>query len=84
MFGAEIMNRQLRSQFEKTSKKAVLLPTCMRTPPKTGCKAISDGKELVCMQCNSFFLLFHKSAERRLSLHHYPKFINLDPTYNKV
>ena len=53
MFGAEIMNRQLRSEFEKTQKKAVLLPTCMRIPPKTGCKAISDGKELVCMQCNS-------------------------------
>ena len=52
MFGAEIMNRQMQSEFEHTSKKAVLLPTCMRIEPKDGCKAKSDGKELVCAQCN--------------------------------
>jgi len=52
MFGAEVMNRQLRSDFEKTSKKAVLMPTCMRTQPPGGCKARSDGKELVCVRCN--------------------------------
>ena len=53
MFGAEIMNHQLQKEFEQTSSKAVLLPTCMRTEPKDGCKAISDGKELVCARCNN-------------------------------
>ena len=52
MFGAEILNRQLRANFERTSKKAVLLPTCMRIEPKNGCQAKSDGKELVCVRCN--------------------------------
>lgn len=53
MFGAEIMNRQLKQEFEETSRKAVLLPTCMRTEPKDGCKARSDEKELVCARCNA-------------------------------
>lgn len=53
MFGAEIMNRQLRSGFEKTSYKAVLLPTCMRKKSDDECKAKSDGKERVCMQCDT-------------------------------
>jgi len=52
MFGAEIMNRQLKKEFDKSSKKAILLPTCMRKQPKNGCQAKSDGKELVCRQCN--------------------------------
>lgn len=52
MFGAEIMNRQMRESFRKMPHKAVLLPTCMRIEPKDGCKAKDDGKELVCMRCN--------------------------------
>jgi len=52
MFGAEIMNRQLRESFYNTSEKAVLLPTCMRTEPEGKCKAKSDGKELVCARCH--------------------------------
>lgn len=52
MFGADIMNRCLEDQFRNMPKKAVLLPTCMRTPPGTGCLARHDGKELVCMQCS--------------------------------
>lgn len=52
MFGAEIMNRNLRKAFVQTNKKAVLLPTCMRTEPARGCGAKSDGLELVCIQCN--------------------------------
>ncbi|HEX2935712.1 MAG TPA: DUF116 domain-containing protein [Bacteroidales bacterium] len=53
MFGAEIMNRQLRSDFTKTSYKAVLLPTCMRKRTDDECKAKSDGKERVCVQCDA-------------------------------
>lgn len=52
MFGAEIMNRQLRESFLGTQKKAVLLPTCMRRKPDSECKSIADGKEKVCTQCD--------------------------------
>ncbi len=52
MFGADIMNRCLEENFRNMPNKAVLLPTCMRTPPETGCLARHDGKELVCMQCS--------------------------------
>ena len=53
MFGAEILNRELRADFEATKYKALLLPTCMRTESLSGCKAKSDGKELVCVSCNA-------------------------------
>lgn len=53
MFGAEILNRELRADFEATNHKALLLPTCMRTESLSGCKAKSDGKELVCVSCNA-------------------------------
>jgi hypothetical protein len=52
MFGAEIMNRQLRESFLNTGKKAVLLPTCMRSRPESECKALWDDKEKVCVQCD--------------------------------
>jgi hypothetical protein len=52
MFGAEILNRQMRTEFKAMPHKAVLLPTCMRTIPPTGCGARHDGKEMVCMQCS--------------------------------
>jgi hypothetical protein len=52
MLGAEILNRHLRAAFQAMPRKAVLLPTCMRTPPAGGCKARHDGKELVCRQCS--------------------------------
>jgi uncharacterized protein len=52
MFGADIMNRCMKDVFRNMPNKAVLLPSCMRTPPTTGCLARHDGKELVCTQCN--------------------------------
>jgi uncharacterized protein len=52
MFGAEILNRQMQTEFKAMPHKAVLLPTCMRTIPQKGCGARHDGKELVCMQCS--------------------------------
>ncbi len=51
MLGAELMNRSLRAEFEKTRKKVVLLPTCMRTAPE-GCKASIKGNEMRCVGCN--------------------------------
>jgi uncharacterized protein len=53
MFGAEVMNRQLKPQFDKAPHKAVLLPTCMRKKSVTECRATSDGKEKVCRICDS-------------------------------
>jgi len=53
MFAAEVLNRGLKKGFTETTKKVLLLPTCMRSEPDTGCKAKSDGKELVCANCNA-------------------------------
>jgi hypothetical protein len=53
MFAAEVMNRGLENGFTETKKKVLLLPTCMRNEPAGGCKAKSDGKELVCASCSS-------------------------------
>lgn len=53
MFAAEILNRGLKKAFTETTKKVLLLPTCMRSEPPTGCKAKSDGKELVCTSCSA-------------------------------
>jgi len=53
MFAAEVLNRGLKKGFTETKKKVLLLPTCMRNEPSTGCKAKSDGKELVCAACST-------------------------------
>ena len=53
MFAAEVLNRGLKKGFTETKKKVLLLPTCMRKEPATGCKAKSDGKELVCTACSA-------------------------------
>lgn len=52
MFAAEVLNRGLKKGFMETKKKVLLLPTCMRKEPAGGCKAKSDGKELVCASCS--------------------------------
>lgn len=53
MFAAEVLNRGLKKGFTETKKKVLLLPTCMRKEPAGGCKAKSDGKELVCAACSA-------------------------------
>jgi len=52
MVGAALLNQSLNEAFTKTSRKSLLLPTCMRTEPKGGCQAKSDGKAQVCRSCN--------------------------------
>lgn len=52
MFAAEVLNRGLKKGFTETRNKVLLLPTCMRNEPPTGCKARSDGKEMVCSVCS--------------------------------
>ena len=65
MLAAEILNRELKKNFIKTSKKVVLLPTCMRNEPTSGCKAKSDGKELVCTSCSGDCNIGNISSEMR-------------------
>jgi hypothetical protein len=52
MVGAEILNRDLREEFNRTSQKVLLLPTCMRPAANTDCKAVFDGIEYKCMSCS--------------------------------
>jgi uncharacterized protein len=51
MVGAELMNRALRKEFERTESKAVLLPGCMRKLPAWECKATKVPGGLKCMGC---------------------------------
>jgi hypothetical protein len=65
MFAAEILNRGLKKGFTETREKVLLLPTCMRKEPATGCKAKSDGKELVCAACSVECNIGKVSAEMK-------------------
>lgn len=53
LFAAEILNRVLQKTYTAAKHKVLLLPTCMRTEPAAGCKAQTDGKELVCSSCSA-------------------------------
>jgi hypothetical protein len=52
MVGAEILNRVFRDSFLKTSKKLLLLPTCMRLLPGSKCKAQFSEKGIKCFRCS--------------------------------
>jgi len=65
MFAAEVINRGLKKGFAETRNKALLLPTCMRNEPPTGCKARSDGKELVCANCSAICNIGKASSEMK-------------------
>ncbi len=51
MFGAEIMNRTLRKEFENTEEKILLLPTCMSSH-NSKCRAKVIKDDLTCAHCN--------------------------------
>lgn len=53
MVGAEILNRELRSNFISKKNKIVLLPTCMRGDWGGMCKATDNGLEKKCIGCNA-------------------------------
>lgn len=57
MIGAEIMNRALSAGFEKTEKKVVLAPACMRKYADNRCKATRSGLDIVCRSCAKDCLL---------------------------
>jgi hypothetical protein len=52
MIAAEVMNRGLREAFERTARKAVLVPACMRGSKASTCKAHSNGVDLTCRACD--------------------------------
>jgi hypothetical protein len=51
MVGAEIMNRIFEKDFNERSRKALLLPGCMRFHPET-CQAIDTNLGLKCIKCS--------------------------------
>jgi hypothetical protein len=55
MFAAEVMNRGLRDDFNRTERKVVLLPACMRGAHARDCKARVngiDGVDITCATCD--------------------------------
>ena len=51
MLGAEIMNRLFKEEYDKRTRKAIILPSCMNSNNKE-CKAKEDRLGLVCSYCN--------------------------------
>ena len=51
MVGATIMNRDFRPEFLATDRKVVLLPLCMSAKASGGCRAVKQGKDVVCVGC---------------------------------
>ena len=52
MIAAEVMNRGLRECFERTSRKVVLVPSCMRGARASSCKARVRGVDMTCTACD--------------------------------
>lgn len=52
MVAAEIMNSGLRKQFERTPRRAVLVPACMRGEHAAHCRASEHGVDLTCTACD--------------------------------
>jgi uncharacterized protein len=53
LVGAEIINRVERQNFLATTNKMLLLPACMRKLTTEKCKAVFDGKGMLCQGCNT-------------------------------
>lgn len=65
MVAAEVMNRGLREQFERTTKKVVLVPTCMRGAHAADCKAAERGVDIVCTGCDPDCAVNHITRRMR-------------------
>jgi len=52
MAAAEVMNRGLLNEFQKTSQRVILVPACMRPDPAR-CRARLVGFDLTCTGCRS-------------------------------
>ena len=53
MVGAEIMNRGMQGQFQRTSRRVVLVPVCMQGEHAKECHARVIGFDRICIGCNS-------------------------------
>ena len=51
MVAAEVMNRGLREDFERTQKRVLLVPTCMRAK-RDACRARVNGVDITCTGCD--------------------------------
>ena len=51
MVCAYVMNQNLKNDFNKTSQKILLLPTCMSSPADGKCKSFSVGNKRYCSGC---------------------------------
>lgn len=52
MVAAEVMNRGLRAEFERTPKKAVLVPSCLCSAHAGNCQALVSGVDITCAACD--------------------------------
>ena len=52
MLATDVMNRGLQDRFERTTRKVVLVPACMRGAKAATCKAHIDGVDMTCMACD--------------------------------
>jgi hypothetical protein len=52
MVAAEVMNRGLRPDFERTQNRVVLVPACMRGQYASECKARTSGVDISCTACD--------------------------------
>lgn len=52
MVAAEIMNRGLRADFERTRRRVVLVPTCMRGAHAAHCRARVSDLDIICTACD--------------------------------
>ncbi len=51
MFGAAIMNKAFKNDFNSSKKKAVLVPSCIRIKNDNKCKAKREGLDYICDDC---------------------------------
>lgn len=52
MIAVELLNRGLADQYAATTRRVVLLPTCMRGRKSSICKAKVDGLDITCTACD--------------------------------
>jgi len=52
MVAAEVMNRGLRAEFERTPLQVVLVPTCLRGAHADTCRAVFSGVDISCAACD--------------------------------
>lgn len=87
MVGAGIMNRIYRDGFLKTSRKAVLIPSCMRRLPADECKGRTDAEDFHCAGCTAecnVFRLIGMGREYGFSVHVVSHESSISKTQSKV